>query len=127
MYRRRKMKQRQAAEHEFYESPSGNPEAWSEEGLRYPTDALFPGPRETRFLDSQNRSTFTFDPGDIQDRIDWAVGGVPGMTKFVGSMGVTSPYTVDAHDFRGMSQIVRRMPDTNYGPVKTSEIGRAHV
>lgn len=122
-YARRK-RIHQAQEHEFYESPSGNMEAWSgETDLEFNYMPGFPGPRETRIVDADNynQRTFTYDPGVIRDRVDWAEGGVAGFTKSVGSIGVTDPKTIDAHDFQGQMAVVRRMPDTNYGPVATSD------
>lgn len=118
-YHRRQVK-RFAQMHEFYEAPSGNEQALSEIDLNY--EASYPGPRETRLLDASNwnRSTFMYDP-DVRDRVDWAATGVAGFTKSVGSMGVTDPSTVDRHDYQGQMAVVRRMPDTNYGPVVTSD------
>lgn len=119
-YRRRQAKIHQAQEHEFYEAPSGQMEAWSGEvDMQYGAD--YPGPREDRTVDAANHATFAYDPGTIRDQVDWAIGGVPGLTKGVGSTGVTDPQTVDAHNFRGQMAVVRRMPDTNYGPVKTAD------
>lgn len=119
-YKRRKAKIHQAQQHEFYEAPSGQMQAWSGEiDLDY--TAPYPGPREDRTVDAANYSTGTFDPGTIRDNVDWSIGGIPGLTKSVGSVGVTDPQTVDAHDFRGQMAVVRRMADTNYGPVKTAD------
>lgn len=115
-----------AQEHEFYESPSGNMEAWSsDQDLDY--GAAFPGPRETRYLDSQNHQYFGSDyaidsvDGRVGVQPQWDVDGIVGQTKFVGSSGVTDPQTVDAHNFLGEMAVIRRMPDTNYGPVKTND------
>jgi len=119
---KRRMKHK-AMLHEWYDSPSGNEEAMSTaEDLAFNYEPGFPGPREIRTVDAQNfrHSLETFDP-DIHDYVDWAAGGVPGFTKTVGSVGVTDPATVDRHDFIGQMAVVRRFPDTNYGPVKTSD------
>lgn len=123
-YKRRQVK-RAIAEHEFYESPSGNMEAWSgeEDSLYY--DASFPGPRETRILDSDNyrmgmaEATLAHTP----DTVEWDIGGIRGDTKTVGSVGVTDPQTVETHtwDRPGEMAVIRRLPDTNYGPVGTSD------
>lgn len=115
-YRRRQRVRDMANVDVFYEAPGGNMEAWSgEEDLDY--SASFPGPRETRYADSANwgSSIPTRNP-DVRDYVDWAAGGIPGYTKCVGSVGVTDPQTVDAHDFVGQMAVIRRMPDTNYGP-----------
>lgn len=120
-YLRRKRRIHVAQEHEFYEAPSGQAQAMSGEmDLDY--GAAFPGPRERRFVDAQNVQMRFINPVmSVRDNVDWAVGGIPGMTKFVGSEGVTDPQTVDAHDFRGEMAIIRRLPDTNYGPVGTAD------
>lgn len=102
--------------HEFYETPSGNGVAWGGEinGLIGPG---FPGPRVTDLLQSQNYQHYGSPVGDISNRFDQEVGGIPGDTKFNGSMGVTDPQTVDAHNFQGQMATVRRMPDWHDGPV----------
>ena len=107
---------RQAKLHEIYEAPSGNEQALTKLDLSY--EASYPGPRETRIVDAENwnHPTFMYDP-NAHDYVNWATGGIAGHTKIVGSMGVTDPKTIDAHDFAGMMAVVRRMPDTNYGPV----------
>jgi hypothetical protein len=55
--------------------------------------------------------------------VEWDATGVRGFTKSVGSIGVTDPQTVETHtwDRPGEMAVIRRMPDTNYGPVKTSD------
>lgn len=83
--------------------------------------AAFPGPREIRFLDSQNYVSSHSGVGDIEDNVDWEVGGIPGMTKAVYSTGVVESTNVDAHDFDGAQAIIRRMPDTNFGDVGTAD------
>lgn len=73
---------------------------------------------ETFFPDAANTTEFSSGPvGNIDDRIDYEIGGKPGDTKAVYGMGVVSPYNVDAHDYDGGQAIIRRMPDGNYGPV----------
>lgn len=117
-YKRRKAQIHQAQMHEYYDAPSGNEMALTEtDSLGY--DPAYPGPREGRILDADNwnHSVPTYDP-QIRDNVDWAAGGEPGHTKAVGSVGVTDPQNVDTHDFRGYTAVIRRMPDTNYGPVK---------
>lgn len=121
-YRRRQQRILMANVDPFYEAPGGNMEAWSgEEDLDFPTD--FPGPREDRFVDAENYVPFGPDYAidSIRDNVQWDIGGIIGQTKNVGSTGVTDPQTVDAHSFTGQMAVIRRMPDTNYGPVKTSD------
>jgi hypothetical protein len=109
-----------AQEHEYYEAPSGNEMALTKEDLEFNYEPGYPGPREIRVVDAANSQTFAFAPYN-HDNVQWDVGGVAGDTKFVGSTGVTDPQTVDRHDFAGQMAVVRRMPETNYGPVKTSD------
>lgn len=125
---RRRQAQKFAAQHEFYEAPDGNEEAMSNEIDGYVGEETgygpqYPGPREVRLLDSQNHTMFTdtIAIDSIRDNVEWDIGGVVGETKSVGSIGVTSPQNVDAHDFQGEMAVVRRMPDTNFGPVKTAD------
>ncbi len=109
-----------AQQHEFYEAPSGNELAMSNEIGEYP--AMFTGPRETVFSDADNYVMTNSGVIDsIRDDVQWDVGGIQGQTKNVGSTGVTDPQTVDAHSFTGEMAVIRRMPDTNYGPVKTAD------
>jgi hypothetical protein len=122
----RRVRKRIAQQHEFYEAPSGNEYAMGgETDLDY--GAAFPGPRETRFVDAANRTMplQQLAVGDIEDAVEWDIGGVSGATKFVGSEGVTDPATVDAHSFLGEMAVIRRMPDTNYGPVAGGEDNNA--
>jgi hypothetical protein len=120
-YHRRVAKQA-AKMHEYYDAPlmTGNELALTKEDLAFNYEPGYPGPRELRHVDAANYSTFMFDP-NIHDNVDWAVGGIPGQTKFVGSTGVTDSKTIDQHEFQGQMAVVRRMPDTNYGPVTTSD------
>lgn len=125
-YRRRQT--RIAQEHEFYDAPSGNEEAMSNDIDGYIGELTgyspsFPGPREVRILDSENvdMPTGGIAIDSIRDNVNWDIGGVPGMTKNVGSTGVTDPQTVDQHNFVGEMAVIRRMPDTNFGPVKTAD------
>lgn len=84
-------------------------------------DPAYPVYLEKRFVDAANGPIPTFAVGDIQDKVDWEIGGKPGDTKGVYGLGVVSPYNVDAHDFQGQQAIIRRMADTNYGPVATED------
>ena len=127
---KRRQAQRIAAMHEWYESPSGQEEAMGGEIDSLGWEASFPGPRETRILDSTNLdhrldTSLEMVPTMLQtrDMVEWDAGGVAGYTKAVGSIGVTDPQTVETHtwDRQGQMAVVRRMPDTNYGPVKTSD------
>lgn len=114
---RRELTDHVAVEHEFYESPSGNMEAWStDEDSFYPP--MFPGTiREEVFTDADNyRMQFPTLNDDFRDHVDWAVGGIPGETKNVGSTGVVTPYGVDAHDFRGEMAVIRRYAPSMEGP-----------
>jgi hypothetical protein len=60
---------------------------------------------------------------ETRTNVEWDATGVRGFTKSVGSIGVTDPQTVETHtwDRPGEMAVIRRMPDTNYGPVKTSD------
>lgn len=81
----------------------------------------FPGPREDYTPDAANYVTYGAPVGNIRDQVDWEIGGQPGMTKFVGSTGVVGRNSYDAFDFMGEQAVVRRMADTNYGPVTGSD------
>lgn len=121
-YSRQKRNQRIAQEHEFYESPSGNMEAWSgDEDSFYGTE--YPGTiREDAFNDAENyQMHFPTLNMDFRDHVDWAVGGVPGDTKNVGSLGVVTPYGVDTHDFQGEMAVIRRMSPNMEGPTSGSD------
>ena len=121
-YHRRQAK-RVAAEHEWYEAPSGNEIGMGGEIDSSGYSASYPGPRETRILDADNYRMPDFAIDKITDNVKWDATGVPGDTKIVGSMGVTDPQTVETHtwDRPGQMAVVRRMPDTNYGPVGTAD------
>jgi len=107
----------------FYVAPLGNPQAVSTEWDLDMPQSITGSPREER-SDQMNNFAYPIavasDP-DAHDYVDWAVGGVPGYVKSVGSVGVTDSKNVDRHDFQGQMAVIRRMPDTNYGPVKTSD------
>ncbi len=120
-HRKRQRVAHLAQQHEWYEAPSGNEQPMGGElDMEYPPQ--FPGPRERRFVDAQNSVMVpTTVTESIRDNVEWDVGGIPGETKNVGSTGVTDPQTVDAHSFTGEMAVIRRMPDTNYGPVKTAD------
>lgn len=126
-YRRRQ--QRIAQMHEWYESPSGNPEGMTgARDLWFNDRPQFPGPREDRDVDAENTLMALSYPignniGSIRDEVEWDVGGIRGQTKNVGSTGVTDPQTIDRHDFLGEMAVFRRMPDTNYGPVAADNSG----
>jgi hypothetical protein len=120
-YNRRLKSKHAGMLHEKYPAPGGNEEALSKEDLAFNYDPGYPGPRETRLYDLYRTPTFTFDPGTIRDQVDWAAGGIPGDMKVVGSTGVTDSKNVDAHEFKGQMVTVRRMPDTNYGPVSGTD------
>lgn len=81
-------------------------------------DPEMPGPRETYIPDAANH--VSYQPGKvgvIRDPVDWEAGGEPGMTKFIGQFGPVESTNVDAHNLNGAMAVVRRMEDTNYGPV----------
>ena len=123
-YHRRQAQKQAAMLHEVYEAPSGNELALSSEldlSIQYMPE--MPGPREVRYLDSSEswQRHIMGDNPDVRDRVDWAAGGQSGFGQNVGSSGVTDPQTVDRHDFQGDYAEIRRMADTNYGPVKTSD------
>lgn len=101
--------------------PTGNEVSMSGEWDTDYGDGAYPVVLEKRFVDAQNTQAFSMAAGDIQDKVDWEVGGKPGMTKGVWGERVVNPYNVDAHDFNGQQAIVRRMADTNYGPVGTAD------
>jgi len=101
---------------------TGNEQAWSTEGDEWDEESEFPGPKETIFVDAQNTVSYAHAPvGDIQDMIDWEIGGLAGATKGAYSLGVVESTNVDAHDFNGQMQTVRRPADTNWGPVATND------
>jgi hypothetical protein len=112
----RKRQGRSAVLHEFYETPSGNGEAWGGD-VDTGFSPAFPGPRPVDMLQSQNHQHFGEPVGVIRNPIDYEVGGMPGATKFNGTMGVTDPQTVDAHNFQGQYAEIRRLPDWHDGPV----------
>ena len=120
---KRKQAQRIAALHEWYEAPSGNEEALGGDIDSIGYSPSYPGARETRLLDADNVVMPDYAIDKITDMVKWDAEGIPGQTKIVGSMGVTDPQTVETHtwDRPGEMAVIRRMPDTNYGPVKTSD------
>lgn len=111
---------------------TGNEQAWSTTEfsfedyaeVHFPGQFAFPGPKEEFDADSENKRGWTTGKlGFIaHNDVDVEVDGAPGDTKYVGSyIGPVEPTTVDAHNFTGAQAIVRRLPDTNYGPVATSD------
>lgn len=85
-------------------------------------DPQFPGQTEL-FHAGANAQPLSFGPvGDIQDRIDWEIGGVSGeVDNFPWSLGVVSSDLVENFELDGRQAIIRRMDDNNYGPVGTSD------
>jgi len=101
--------------------PTGNEVSMSGEWDTDYGDQAYPVYLEERFVDAQNGPTFVFAAGNIQDVVDWEVGGRPGDTKGVWGEGVVNPYNVDAHDYQGQQAVIRRIsPDMN-GPVSTAD------
>lgn len=93
----------------------------------YPANLLpggerFPGPVEY-FHTGADATPYTYTPvGVIRDNIDWEIGGESGDANgYLWSTGVVDPNTVENFDLTGQQQIIRRMADTNYGPVATAD------
>lgn len=101
--------------------PTGNEVSASGEWDTDYGDQAYPVYLEKRFVDAQNGPTFAFAAGNIQDDINWEVGGKPGNTKAVYGEGVVNPYNVDAHDFRGQQAVIRRISPDMSGPVGTPD------
>lgn len=100
---------------------SGDEDAQSGEWDSQFDDAGYPGPIEHFVPDAANYPSPHGGVVTIKDFIDYEIGGLPGDTKMVYATGVVEPTNVDAHNLSGGMVVVRRMADTNYGPVATSD------
>jgi hypothetical protein len=102
--------------------PTGNEQAWSGELDWQYDDSTYPGFYTEDFhSDAQNYPTFVHPVGTIRDDIDWEIGGLPGLTKWVGTTGVVESSNVDAHDFTGEMAYVRRHNVDMSGPVGSDD------
>lgn len=61
--------------------------------------------------------------GSIKDLVDYEIGGQSGLAAFAfpRSTGVVSSDAVEDFTLTGQQAVIRRQPDTNYGPVSTSD------